>query len=137
METHPVCPAADFPPGEVRLVEVNDVSVGVFNVDGEYHALLNECPHRGGPLCEGRVVGLVSSSEPGELSVERDGEIVRCPWHSWEFDIATGELVLEPDELRTRTYDAGVELADGVDLDDVAAETVDVSVEEEIVVVRV
>lgn len=134
-EAHPVCPAGELPPGEVRLVEVEGTEIGVFNVDGEYHALRNDCPHRGGPVCEGRIVGLVSSDEPGSLTVEREGEIVRCPWHSWEFDIATGELVLDPEELRARSYEAGVAPAADVDLSAVSAETVDVGVEDDLIVV--
>ena len=51
------CAVRDVPPGERRIVEIEGRSIGVFNVDGRFYALHNGCPHKGGPLCEGRVGG--------------------------------------------------------------------------------
>jgi nitrite reductase/ring-hydroxylating ferredoxin subunit len=106
-----VCPAADLPPGERVVVEVEGLphSVGVFNVDGEYHALANVCPHHLAPLCEGTITGEMRSGGVGDFRPEREGEVIRCPWHGWKFDIATGESVFNPHELRTRTYETAVE----------------------------
>ena len=88
----------DIPPGERKLVVPfrGRAGIGVFNVNGSFHALRNICPHNFGPLCTGRVTGHVTSEGPGSsnfngLRFERDGEIIRCPWHLWEFEIATGE----------------------------------------------
>ncbi|MHB2019417.1 MAG: Rieske (2Fe-2S) protein [Candidatus Xenobia bacterium] len=67
---------ADVPPGERIVLEVDDMrSVAVFNLDGEFYAIDNLCPHRGGPLGDGWV-------EHG---------VVTCPWHGWEFEIKTGQ----------------------------------------------
>jgi len=112
-----VCPAADLPPGERRIVEVEGLphSIGVFNVDGEYHALANVCPHHLGPLCEGTITGEMRSAGVGDFRPAREGEVLRCPWHGWKFDISTGESVFNPHELRTRTYETAVEPADGAD----------------------
>jgi len=108
-ERHEICPVKEIPPGGRKLVEVDGLSIGIFNLDGEFHALLNICPHQGAPLCKGEVTGMATSSEVGEYEWERDGQIVRCPWHHWEFDITTGESVFNPHRVRTKTYDVRIE----------------------------
>src|SRR6185295_16153946 len=84
-------------------------SVGVFNVNGEYFAVLNRCPHQGGSLCGGRQSGVVTSSRPGEYVTSRANEIIRCPWHGWEFDLRTGQSWFDPRAVRVRRYDVTVE----------------------------
>jgi 3-phenylpropionate/trans-cinnamate dioxygenase ferredoxin subunit len=81
----------------------------VFNVGGEFFALRNRCPHQGGPLCIGPLGGFVSSSGPGDYSVSRRGEILRCPWHGWEFDVRTGQSWFDPRRVRVRSYDVAIE----------------------------
>ena len=90
MARHVVAPVDDIPPGGRKLVEVNGRAVVVFNLGGEFFALNNRCPHRGGSLCEGKPTGLVQSSEPGEYQYSRKGEIIRCPWHSGSSTSAPG-----------------------------------------------
>jgi nitrite reductase/ring-hydroxylating ferredoxin subunit len=109
MGRHVVCRKDELPPGEVKITEAGNIEVGVYNVKGEYYALHNKCPHRGAPLCEGRITGLMTGPEPGEYAIDRDGEIIRCPWHGYEFDITTGEFVLEPRTVRSMTFDVTVE----------------------------
>jgi 3-phenylpropionate/trans-cinnamate dioxygenase ferredoxin subunit len=104
----PVCGVDELPPGERRLVEVAGRSIGVFNVHGRYYALRNLCPHRRAPLCLGRIRGLVVSDGPYSVRLERDGEIIACPWHGWEFDITTGRSHFNPHKLRVKTYDVTV-----------------------------
>jgi nitrite reductase/ring-hydroxylating ferredoxin subunit len=109
---HVVCPVTELPPGEMRLVPIGRFGVGVFNVHGRFHAVTNYCPHEGGPLCQGFVRGTTQSAPDaiGGVRWVRDGEIIRCPWHQWEFDIATGETLSAP--VRSiRTYP--VEVVDG------------------------
>ena len=69
-----VCHRADVSPGESRLVEAHDKPIALFNVDGTFHAINQVCPHRGGPLAEGRL----------------KGNVVACPWHAWTFCVDTG-----------------------------------------------
>ena len=136
MARHVVAPVGDIPPGGRKLVDVNGRAVVVFNLDGEFFALNNRCPHKGGSLCHGKLSGLVQSSEPGEYRYSRRGEIIRCPWHSWEFDIRTGQSWCDPQRLRTRRYavsvEKGVRLVEGP----YKAETFPVSVENDYVVVE-
>jgi nitrite reductase (NADH) small subunit len=110
MTEHIVGPVEDFPPGTHRVVQLGRVEVGVFNVNGEYYALPNICPHQFGPLCAGTVNGTMAcSAETGwRFEWVREGEIVTCPWHGIEFDILTGRSLSSP-RLRVRTYPVTVE----------------------------
>jgi nitrite reductase (NADH) small subunit/3-phenylpropionate/trans-cinnamate dioxygenase ferredoxin subunit len=72
----------DVPEGEGRVVEVNGVAVGLFNVGGTFYAIDDTCIHRGGPLGEGAC----------------EGNVVSCPWHGWQYDVTTGECLSSPGE---------------------------------------
>ena len=81
----------DIPPGEGRCIEVNGDEVALFNMDGNFFALDNLCPHRSGPLGDGKV----------------EDEDVICPWHSWRFNIKTGQ---SPDNSsKVKTYAVKIE----------------------------
>lgn len=102
MTEHVVAGVDELPPGERVIVEVRGVEICVFNIDGEYHAVLNWCPHQGGPLCEGDLGGATRATFDKEtLETEvtwvNDGRIIACPWHGWEFDVETGESLSQPD----------------------------------------
>ena len=109
MSKHVVGTVDEIPPGGRKIVEVAGRSIGVFNVAGEFFALRNRCPHQGGPLCRGSVSGFVSSTGPGEYVYDRHGEILRCPWHGWEFDVRTGQSWFNPEKQRVRRYPVTVE----------------------------
>ncbi|MEZ4707148.1 MAG: Rieske 2Fe-2S domain-containing protein [Caldilineaceae bacterium] len=112
MPKHAVATVDEIPPGQRKVVEVAGRSIGVFNIKGEFFALRNTCPHQGGPLCKGIVSGFLSADVPGEYTYVRRGEMVRCPWHGWEFDIKTGQSWWDPARTRVRTYEVTVEAAD-------------------------
>lgn len=107
-----VCSLDDLPPGGMKLVDVGKFGVGVYNVRGELYAIVNYCSHEGAPLCLGLIGGTneFAPDEPDRLRRVRDGQIVRCPWHNWEFDITTGQNVADPTR-RIRTYQ--VDVTDG------------------------
>jgi 3-phenylpropionate/trans-cinnamate dioxygenase ferredoxin subunit len=111
---HVVGTVDEIPPGERKLVEVNGRLIGVFNVRGEFFAVLNRCPHQGGPLCQGNTHGFLMSAGVGEFHYSRPGEILRCPWHGWEFDIRTGQSYADPARTRVRSYPVGVRSGDGL-----------------------
>jgi nitrite reductase/ring-hydroxylating ferredoxin subunit len=75
-----VARVGDLRPGQATQVTVNGRWVGLFNLDGTYHAIDNLCLHRGGPLSEGSLAGC----------------LVTCPWHGWQYDITSGALVQDP-----------------------------------------
>jgi nitrite reductase (NADH) small subunit len=109
MGRHVVGLVSEVPPGSRRIIEAEGRSIGVFNVHGTYRALRNRCPHQGAPLCLGSVKGMTMPSAPGEYLWDREGEILRCPWHGWEFDLLTGRAICDPNGTRVRTYEVTVE----------------------------
>jgi nitrite reductase/ring-hydroxylating ferredoxin subunit len=114
MKRHPVAQAAEIPTGGRRLVSVGRIEIGLFNVDGEIHAYRNACPHAGAPVCLGRVSGTSLPSRVYEYIYGKEGCILRCPWHGWEFDLRTGEHVVDPE---TRLKEVRVEATRPENLD--------------------
>lgn len=98
----------DLPPGDRRIVPVGGRGgIGVFNVGGRFYALRNRCPHKGGPLCRGRLRPHVKAGEV--YSVEHhENQVLKCAWHQWEFDLATGRALYDP-ALRVKTYRVEIE----------------------------
>lgn len=82
--------------GEFKVVSVGGREFGITNVNGEYRAVRNVCPHQGAPVCRGTVDGTWLASAPGVFEWGRDGEILRCPWHGWEFDLQSGKALFDP-----------------------------------------
>lgn len=135
MARHVVATTGEIPPGGRKRVVLRGRPIVVFNVAGDYHALYDRCPHAGGPLSEGRITGLVEAEEPGRVRLTRQGEIVRCPWHGWEFDIKTGRSWCDPTRLRVRAYDVSVEPGTKLAEGPYVAETFEVTVEGDYLVV--
>jgi 3-phenylpropionate/trans-cinnamate dioxygenase ferredoxin subunit len=108
MAKYVVATVDEIAPGGRKIVEVAGRSIGVFNVNGEFFALRNRCPHQGGPLCAGRLFGVIQATVPGEYNFSRPGELLRCPWHGWEFDVRTGQSWFDPARTRVRAYEVSV-----------------------------
>jgi 3-phenylpropionate/trans-cinnamate dioxygenase ferredoxin subunit len=130
-----IAKAGDVAPGQSLVVNVKGRDIGVFNVDGEYFALSNRCPHAGGPLCQGKIVALVRSERPGHYQLTRHQQFLRCPWHGWEFDIRTGQSWCDPESMRARRFNVSVEPGEALVKGPYVAETFTVSVEEEYLVI--
>lgn len=93
--------------GAVRLLDVGGLRVGLFRVADDFHALADRCPHRGAPICSGRVVAALELTPDGpELGAP--ASVIRCPWHKWEFEIETGRCLVD-ERLRVRRYAVRVE----------------------------
>lgn len=103
----PVARVGEIPPGGRKIVEAGGRSIGIFNVGGTIVAVLNVCPHELAPVCLGRTTGTALPSPPGEWRWGREGEILACPWHGWEFDLLTGKALV--DKRRLRRYPVTVE----------------------------
>jgi 3-phenylpropionate/trans-cinnamate dioxygenase ferredoxin subunit len=71
-----VCPTEDLPPGACRIVEWEDLEIGVFNCNGTFLAIEDRCTHDNGTLAEGEF-------DPDACTVE-------CPRHGSLFDLRTG-----------------------------------------------
>lgn len=134
---HVVAPLSEIPPGSRKLVEAAGRPIVVINVGGRLYAVSNRCPHAGGQLVHGKLVGLTEASEPGAYRYSRKGEILKCPWHGWEFDLATGKSWCDPETVRVRAYQVDVEPGAKVAEEPRTLETFEVSVEDDYVVVTV
>ena len=72
MPRHIIAPVDELPPGTRKFVELDGRRIAIFNIKGEFFGLLNRCPHQGAALCEGPLIGLAQSKNPGEIE----------PWQS-------------------------------------------------------
>ncbi len=95
-----VAKKSELPVGGRRIVEAAGKSIGVFNTGAQIVAVLNLCPHELAPVCKGQLGGTTLPSQPGEFIWGRENEILRCPWHGWEFDLHTGECLTDRRKLR-------------------------------------
>ena len=141
---HIVCPAAELPPGQRRIVQIGKRSIGVFNVNGAYHAIANVCPHQLAPLCKGTLAQTAYADKADEWDWDEDSCVIRCPWHGWEFDLRSGRSVFNPHRTGVTSYEVAVEAAGPdarrlvqADEPDPAVETFDIGLEEESVVLYV
>jgi 3-phenylpropionate/trans-cinnamate dioxygenase ferredoxin subunit len=137
MPRHVVAAAAEIAPGASRLVTIGQREIAIFNVGGSFHAIANRCPHEGASLCAGRVVALVEANEPGHYKVSRHGELVRCPWHGWEFDIRTGQSWCDPTRVKVRAFDVAVERGGALAEGPYVVETYPVAVEQDYLVIEI
>ena len=95
MPEHLVAAENELAEGSGVLVHAGGAEVGVFKVGGRVVAYENRCAHQGGPVCIGEIMGRYEEmlgpdgSSRGERFADDDLHIV-CPWHGWEYDLATG-----------------------------------------------
>src|SRR5262245_19686875 len=87
--------AAAFPDPGRKVIEVDGIEVGVFCRNGRFTAYENVCPHLGGPVCQGKIIARVEEliaddKTSAGMAFSKDRTNVACPWHGYEFDIATG-----------------------------------------------
>ena len=91
-----VCAAEDLRPGSMIGVQAGTTRVVVIRTaDGGLHGLLDRCIHQGGPLSRGKLQRAVTADHPGSYR-ESDATILKCPWHGFEFDVATGCALFDP-----------------------------------------
>lgn len=109
MSKYIVASTSEIEPGQRKIVELEGRSIGVFNLDGEYVALLNQCPHAGAELAAyGTIFGVSKAEGPDKDIDYQRGKSLRCPWHQWEFDIRTGQSWYDPKNTKVRKYEVEV-----------------------------
>jgi nitrite reductase (NADH) small subunit len=95
-----VAQISDIPSGTRKLITIDNKSIGVFNTGSQIVAILNICPHELAPVCLGKMGGTTLPSKPGEFIWGRENEIIRCPWHGWEFDLLTGDCLTDKRKIK-------------------------------------
>jgi nitrite reductase/ring-hydroxylating ferredoxin subunit len=108
MEEVQICASDEVREAEGVLATVEGIEVGVFRVQGELVAYENRCRHQGGPVCTGAVVGKLEAvlGPGGTIAEERFSESelhLACPWHGWEYHLATGVNTVDP-TIRLRSF---------------------------------
>ncbi len=102
-----------FPVDKLQIVTAGRREIGVVRrADGTVQAVRNWCPHKGAPICKGQLSGTTLPAPPGTLEWGHDGEILRCPWHGFEFYIANGRAPYTGSRMRLRVYPAKIENGD-------------------------
>ena len=100
-----VGPAAGFPVGRFVVMDVAGQQIGVVQLrSGELRAVRNWGPHKGAPICRGIIGGTWPPSAPGALEYGREGEVLVCPWHGYEYDLDTGRELYQPVPTRLRMF---------------------------------
>jgi 3-phenylpropionate/trans-cinnamate dioxygenase ferredoxin subunit len=97
-ETIDICPVSELPPGAMRLIEWEDLEIGIFNCGGELLAIEDRCSHDDGVLVEGEL--------------DQETCTIECPRHGSKFDLRTGQPVNLPAYQPVDTFRVSVE--DGV-----------------------
>ena len=76
----------DLPPGNCKTIELSaDRELALYNVNGEFYATENFCPHKGAPLAEGILCE----------------HVIECDWHGWQFDVRSGECLTVRETIET------------------------------------
>ena len=90
-----ICPLSELPPGATRIVEWEDLEIGLFNCKGQILAIEDRCSHDNGPLAEGEF--------------DEDNCTVECPRHGSLFDLQTGNPKTLPAYQPVETFAVRVE----------------------------
>lgn len=116
MTTHTVGKVDEFEEGKGKRVVVEDIPIAIFNLEGEFYGVVDNCPHKNLPLHPAGHERYVSP-ELKDAGVDFDPKgfvdtencSVRCPWHQWEWDLKTGENLRPETKDRVPTFDVTVE----------------------------
>jgi nitrite reductase (NADH) small subunit len=108
---HELFPLDELSPGQLRAATIDAVAIVVVRTpEGDVHALRDVCPHHGARLSRGMLERTVGGDELGVYDL-LEGYTLRCPWHGYEFDVATGRCLAD-ERQRVRSYSVTVE--DGI-----------------------
>ncbi|WP_252313064.1 Rieske (2Fe-2S) protein [Sinobaca sp. H24] len=100
-----MCTMQDLRPGDMIERTFSGKSIIICRSEQGIYAFLNRCPHQGALLSKGKIGGSPAATKnPGEYCFQREGEILRCPWHGREFDITDGGNTLTPDRSKLKEF---------------------------------
>lgn len=98
-------PAEAIVAGRFTMITAGTRRIGVTRLqNGALRAVRDRCPHKAAPICQGLLGGTWLPSAPGELRYGREGEILACPWHAYEYDLVTGAELFWPQGVGLRLY---------------------------------
>lgn len=93
-----------LPLNRFKILELDGRSIGVVRTRRGVFAVRNSCPHQAAPICLGRITGTNLPSRPGEYRYGLHGELLRCPWHGFEFRLEDGRSAFDVTTKRLVTY---------------------------------
>lgn len=99
-----VCRRDELDPGQMRAFQIGKIRIVLCRKADDFFALRDICSHHGAHLSGGVLGGTNVASEVGEYRFGRDGEVLRCPRHGFEFDITTGHSLHDPRHHRVKSY---------------------------------
>ena len=96
-----ICKSAELKDGAAHIVTVENIEIGLIRHRGQCYAYRNVCAHQGGPACEGiRVPQVVDVIDKDGCFIQQrfdeDDMHIVCPWHGYEYHLATGVHVADP-----------------------------------------
>ena len=98
---HLVAKTQEISQGEHKIVRIGRIEIGLFNIDGNFHAIPNICPHQYGPACDNGAIsqGTLCGKRENDFKLAWDyqGEVVSCPWHNLQYHVPTGKCLSFPD----------------------------------------
>jgi nitrite reductase/ring-hydroxylating ferredoxin subunit len=109
MMKYDVAEIGEIERGKCKIVNIKGRSIGVYYNGKDYFAIRNICPHQQAELCKGTFTGTTLVSKPHEYIYGREGEVLVCPWHGWEYDVKTGQSLVDPNRYRIKVYDVSIE----------------------------
>ena len=113
MARHTVCRLEDLPVGKIVPANVGRARIVLSRTEsGEVKAFAGRCPHQGAHLEYGCITDLTEGERPNEVRVDKTCSVLRCPWHGFEFSLATGQAVVADDRgrfLKLRNYEVQID----------------------------
>lgn len=113
MGRHRVCRLDDLAVGRLTPAALGRGKILLSRLPtGEVRAFASRCPHQGADLEHGCIAGYSDGERPNEIAVVRPGEIIRCPWHGFEFCLLSGQPTVADAghrRLRLRMYDVEID----------------------------
>ena len=104
-----LCKIEEIASGQMKEFVVNNRKILLVRKDNEFFAMHGTCPHQGAELVNGYLTGTNLPSERGEFCFGKEGQVVRCPWHNHEYDVATGCSIHDPARNKVKGYSVEIQ----------------------------